>query len=615
MPDFLLDTRPVDRRPSLDEMPAPTWSSRLRCRTWDRPEFRLTVTWTEPDGLWEPCTRPDGSRAAVVGFLALDEPEWAAAECERPSQADGGLAAWAAWQRYRHLGTEGWDPWSGNCAILLYDARTARLFVRTDPAGCFPVYGCWVGEHWIAGSHPDLLAAASERVNRLDEVSLAEFIMTSTVSPPRTYYDGIEGVAPGTVTTLNLHTGRLETRRYFTLDYQPDPDASVEDLADAFAQAWQTAVRRRTFPRLGRIAVALSGGLDSRLILGSMRDPSRASAFTCYDGPNRELATAELIARALNAGFHPIRRSPDYYGENAPAGVRISGGMGTFANNHFLGVIEPLQALGAQVLLTGCYCDYLFKGLPLNRRVRFWDGHETLGPFQHQFYFQHWPFDTPLARQAIERWEQRFPPQLHASSDEANLYRLEVLRTFPLYHEGDNQQRLVPQRLIPWSPPATDLGVLQVYRRIPSRHKLNRALFLRAARRLLVGSPLLRIPDANTGAALDAPAWWEALCWQWLRVRRWLRTRRSLVSDGSWPNWRFYYRHSPALQRYWAESAPEVEDFFRRVTGWKQLPRQPADFPEEQCFLFVALLTLKLWWRYRACCADSSNVASASVST
>jgi hypothetical protein len=100
-----------------------------------------------------------------------------------------------------------------------------------------------------------------------------------------------------------------------------------------------------------------------------------------------------------------------------------------------------------------------------------------------------------------------------------------------------------------------------------------------------------------------------------LRVRRKLRTRRSLVSDGSWPNWRFYYRHSPALQRYWAESAPELEDFFRRVTGWRQLPRQPADFPEEQCFLFVALLTLKLWWLYRACCADSSNVALASVST
>ncbi len=613
MPDFLLDTRPLDLRPPIGVAQNLTWTGRIRSRTWDRPEFRLTVTWAEPDALWRPWTRPEGSLIAVVGFLALDEQEWAAAEREQPPEAEGGLAASAAWHRYTASGTEAWDAWSGNCAILLYDASAGRLYLRTDPAGCFPVFACSTQGYWIAGSHPDVLATAAGRAHRLDQVSLAEFILTSTVTPPLTYYEGIEGIAPGTVTTFDLRTRQLECRKYFTLDYQPDRHASEEVLADALAEAWKTAVRRRTLPRLGRVAVALSGGLDSRLILGCMPQAPRALAFTCYDGPNRELATARALAHAANVEFHPIQRPADYYGEHAPEGVRISGGMGTFANNHFLGVIEPVRALGAQVLLTGCYCDYLFKGLPLNRRVRAWDGYETLGPFRHEFYFHHWHFDTPLAHQARQRWESRFPPALRTRYDDEGLFQIEVLRTFPLYHEGDNQQRLVPQRLISWSPPATDLGVLQVYRRVPSRCKLNRALFLRTARRLLAGSALLRVPDANTGASLNAPVWWETLCWQWLRVRRRLRNRRSLISDGSWPNWRFYYCHSPALQRYWAEPAPELEDFFRRVTGWKHLPRQPADFPEDQCFLFVALLTLKLWWLHRACCAGSSSLSSASV--
>lgn len=249
---------------------------------------------------------------------------------------------------------------------------------------------------------------------------------------------------------------------------------------------------------------------------------------------------------------------------------------------------------------------YLFKCLPLNRRIRGWDGQERLAPYRHEFYFQRWHFDAPMARQAEARAEARFPTSLQHASDDASLFQVELRRTFPLYHEGDNQQRLIPQRLIGWSPPATDLEVLRVYQGTPPRLKLNRELFLRCARLLLAGSPLLWIPDANTGTPLDAPAWWEALCWQWIRIERKCRAvRRSLASDGSWPDWSFYYCHSPSLERYWARSVSEMEDLFLRVLGWRRLPRRPAEFPPGQHFLFVSLLTLKLWWLHRACSDDS----------
>jgi len=137
MPDFLLDTRPLDQRPPIGVAQNLTWTGRIRSRTWDRPEFRLTVTWAEPDALWRPWSRPEGSLVAVVGFLALDEQEWAAAEREQPPEAEGGLAASAAWHRYTASGTEAWDAWSGNCAILLYDASAGRLYLRTDRATLF----------------------------------------------------------------------------------------------------------------------------------------------------------------------------------------------------------------------------------------------------------------------------------------------------------------------------------------------------------------------------------------------------------------------------------------------------------------------------------------------
>lgn len=608
MSDFLLDTRPLERRPKVDVACMLSWSDRIRAKTYDSPAFRLVLTWTEPDTMWSPWTLPDGTFSAVAGFLALDEAEWTAAEHDIVPGAQGGLAGFAVWRRFRARGIEGWNDLSGNCAVIFHDARGGNLHLRTDPAGCFPVYGCCVDGWWVWGSHPDVLAAATGGAQRVDEVSLAEFVMASTVTPPRTYYEGIESCELGTLLTWDLRSHTLTRRKYFTLDYEPQTDATEDDLAEALAAAWRRAVERRTHARLGRVAVALSGGLDSRLILACMPEPVRAMAFTCYDAPNREFETAKAIATAAGVEFVPIRRSPDYYAEHAAAGVRTSGGMGTFANNHFLGVLEPLQEAGSQVLLTGCYCDYLFKGLALNRKIRWWDGRERLAPFQHEFYFTRWQFDTQLARQSVERWDERFPRALQSGMDDASLFRIEALRTFPLCYEGDNEQRLVPQRLMAWSPPVTDLEVLNVYKRTSSRWKLNRRLFVKTARRLLSGSRLSSVPDANTGARLDAPEWRESLSWQLLRIQRKARAwRTTLASDGSWPDWRFYYRHSTALEEHWAKPVPEMEDLFLRVTGWRTLPRRPADFPVRQCFLFVSLLTLKLWWRHRACSVGLSN--------
>ncbi|MCS7089692.1 MAG: asparagine synthase-related protein [Verrucomicrobiota bacterium] len=615
MPDFVLDLRPPERRRPPDVARSLRWSSQLRSHVWDTTTFRVTVTWTPPDDLWRPWTSTDGSWVAVVGFLALDEKDWDSVEQEmnsRGSRESGGLAGAYVWRRYCSGGVAAWEDLSGNCAILVYDAPRQTLYLRTDPAGCFPVFGCGAEGYPVWASHPDILAASLDKQHKVDEVSVAEFVMSSVVTPPHTYYQGIEAYEPGTVISLDLASGKMNRRRYFALEYQPLPDRNLDEVALALGTAWRRAVARRTVRRLGRVAIALSGGLDSRLVLACITEPRGALAFSCYDAPNREFRIARELATAVGVEFLPIRRSEEYYGEHAIGGVRISGGMGTFANNHFLGVLPVLQAAGCQALLTGCYCDYLFKGLPLNRRIRWYDGRETLAPYRHQFYFQRWEFNTALSQAARLRWERRFPAPLCQAQDEASLFQIEVLRTFPLYHEGDNQQRLVPQRLMAWSPPVTDLEILRVYQRTPSLWKLNRALFLKVARTLLSNSALLRIPDANTGAALDAPGWLECLTWQALRMARKVRALRpSLQSDGSWPKWDYYYRRSIVLERLWQESQSELDDLLLRILGWKALPNRPADFPPDQCFLFVALLTLRLWWKHRPSFDRPSGLESA----
>lgn len=599
MGDFILDSRSSEWRNLASAARALKFSRSSQVAFFETGDLALVISCSGSADLWAPLHTEDGSIFAVAGMCALTGDDWREAET---GPGAGGLAA----RRIRQLYTQGGVPAlrsiSGNCVIIVADAPRRKVFLIGDPSGAFPFFSCHSGGGWLFGSHPDVLADAAGENFRRDEVSLAEFLIASTVTPPYTYYERVKEVETGVTITLDLATRRCEREQHHRLIFRGDGRTGEEELAEELATAFRDAVRRRTLPRLGRPAIALSGGLDSRLLLACLEDPGRALAFTLFDAPNRELGFAERLAGAAGVSFVPIQRSPDYYAENAEAGVRISGGMGTFANNHFLGVLDRLHAQGMEVMLTGCYCDYMFKGLPLNRRSHWLTGRESLAPFSHQFYFSRWMPDTALARAVRARWEERFPLSMQRQDSDADTFEIEVRRTFPLCYEGDNQQRVVPQRLTGWFVPVADHGVLDVYSRIPSRMKLNRSIFRRTARRLLADSPLRKIPDANTGVPLDASPMREWIASGSMRLLRKLRQRRrTLASDGSWPDWQYYLTHSPGMAELWRRPNAEADDFARRAMGWDSVPGHPRDFSAGRVFQFVPLLTQRIWFSQRAC--------------
>lgn len=596
MGDFLLDLRqPHLRRLAVDAAEL-RFVPRQTPVVLDQAEFGLVLTYVGDPTLWAPFQDGDGSVYAVAGMVAFDEVHWAEA-ASVPGQ--GGLAAKATFRRYKQGGLAAVEAVDGNRALFVYDAPAKHLHLVSDCTGVFPAFECRTDDGWVWGSHPDIVARAAGVTNCLDEVSLTEFLLRSTVTPPFTYYERVRAVEHGTTLTIQFPSGELSRRRYYAFEYRGDERTTESALALELATALRRSVQRRTLPRLGTSAVALSGGLDSRALLACVENRDQTFAFCCYNEPNLELRVAESIARALGIRFIPLQRDFDYYGNHAEQGVRVSGGMGTFANNHFLGMLDRLHAEGMQNLLTGCYCDYLFKGLPLNRQRHWLTGRERLGSFRHEFYFEHHLPHRPVPAAVRERWESRVPREYQRQDSPAAVFQVEARRTFPLCYEGDNQQRLVPQRLTGWSLPVADREVLDVYCRIPFHYKLNRSLFLKTAQ-ALTGDRLAGIPDANIGARLGASRTerWLAANWQRLRRKFW-RSRPSIATEESWPNWHYYVPRSRKLAELWQRPNPDAFDFFRRVIGPENVSPDVRDYSGDRLFLFVSLLTLKLWFDQR----------------
>ncbi len=602
MGDFLLDFRPLPERRMKAAAAVLKFCNDLHLTLIEQPEFSLLLTTADEPRLWGHFQSEDGEiLAAVCGRLAFDEPVWMSAQ---QTAGRGGLVGKAIYNLYREGGADALRHLNGNFVVFLLDRRRRDFLMATDRCGMMVVYGGTPLESTpVFSSHPDALASVTDQDRKWDWTSLAEFLMTGRLTFPWTYYSNIRGLEPGTLYRFTLKGDALEFQsqvRYAGLDYHGSEPADEEELAAELALAFQKAVRRRTLPLLGNSCVALSGGLDSRLILSATAGSGSVHALTLYDEMNPEFRTAAALAKAGGVGLTSIQRDFDYYGRTMEAGVNISGGVGCIASNHFLGIRDWINQTGTQNLLTGCYCDYLFKGLALNTAERKFSRRETLADFRFEFYRPLYWLNSPQRDAVHARLRDTFPEAGRPKLSAEDWSRVERKRSFPLAYEADLTQRVIPQRVMPWYPPIVDNDVMEVYRKIPSQLKLNAAIFKKAVWR--VCSPALRrIPDSNTGAPLNTGPLRYAIhrYASALQNRIHHRLLPRMATRGSWPNWEYYLPRSPMIARLWTRNQSAAKDFLTPLVGRDPYAKPLSEYRGRDAELFLRLLTLKLWAEQR----------------
>lgn len=609
MADLYLDLRDqrTRRRPTASATEALKWFADSRTNTIDWGHGALVVARSDDSELWSPATLQNGSQriiAALAGRVAFESTEWLNG---RDSLGEGGLACRIAIELYRTEGLRGLERLNGNFALVLIDEAQDACHLVTDRCGAIL---CYKGTAPVVCTHPDVLAAALDESEALDWTSLGEFVETGRTTFPHTYYQNIRALSCGTIHSFQRSGGAWEAqpgRRYFDFTPKFENGRADKSLADDFADAFRAAVRRRSLNIYGRTAVGLSGGLDSRAIVASASAESAGlEAFTLIDEPNAELRASRAIAAAGDVPLRVVRREFDHYGLSAADGARIGGGTGCLASNHFLQARPWFHEHGFENLLTGCYCDYLFKGLALNTRESPVLREQRLQPSQPQFYRPTYFGATSRADEVQARMQEWIPERIADDTGDAGLFELERRRTFPFANEADSAQRTITQRVLPWFLPVADNDLLEIYQRIPSRLKLNGRIF-RAMLRRVCSPQLLRVPTSNTGASVLAGPTARAFFRYRSALANRFRTRgaRKLATRGSWPNWEHYVRSSELFKSQWRQRT-EASDVLRRLLPPAFLQRPAAAFPAGQIELLQRVWTLKLWLEHRVGGAQTS---------
>ena len=595
-------------------------TSRARKTFGARGPVSFAIARVDDPHMWFPAINDHQGRIVLIsGRIALTASEWD--EAERQAET-GGLAARHLLKEWGTSKPEEVSCFNGAGVAVFIDLAAGVGFLRTDRIGCAPIFASTGDSPLVIGSHPDSVAAALAECGRpspLDELTMAEFVRTGTSIHPHTYYRNIIQLDAGSLYRFDVAASAEQLRRIETYwlpaTVSGEAPASRGEFVEALAHGLRKAGQLRSSARMGRPVVLLSAGADSRGVLSALSSPEEAQTYTYYDEPNPELRRAQEIARVVGVPHKALKRTTDFYVANALETTRLSGGMWSIESGHHTGFVDDVWATpNFGTLLTGCYADYLLKGIALNVTPRTLLGKSLplykLSNIQQRFHHPFTPVDGALEKSLDARYSSRFADAI----DRNDRYLLEYLRIAPLSREADSSGRLSFWRQFPIDPIFADTHILDAFGVQSIEDKLSGIAFGMSVSKVS-GPEVSGVPNNNYSAPVGLDEFGRTATFLSASLRRKFERRlkpnstftpRGVTTYGSWPNFQKVFEHSP-LARDWFDRL--VEKDYYGIIGVERAGWSFQQFLDRDIVQLMRLLTVYLWREY--CAVDPNRKPTA----
>ena len=159
----------------------------------------------------------------------------------------------------------------GMFAFAVWDEREGRLLLARDRAGKKPLFWIRVGGRLAFASEIKALKALPWVPTDMDEGALPFYLAYGYVPAPGTFYRGVAKLPPATRMVVD-GGGETGPSRYWALDWTARrPASSPDEARRSLRSLLGDAVERRLVADVP-LGAFLSGGIDSTLIVGLMRE-------------------------------------------------------------------------------------------------------------------------------------------------------------------------------------------------------------------------------------------------------------------------------------------------------------------------------------------------------
>ena len=412
----------------------------------------------------------------ILGRPVIEVPEW-----QQIQELEESYITKFLIKKYVELEIEDFcNQLNGAFSVLVIDYRFNKILIITDKLGIYPIYTYGTNlEVFQFSSNFNILADNLNSEINIDYVSLAEFLKKGFIYHPNTQYKEIKTIDSGSYYILDFNKKNITKKKYFKLQSQPSYNFNY--LVNKLSKALEKSIEKRTLKYFGKKGVFLSGGMDSRVILANSAD-STTEAITLYNVENNETRLSKKIAKLLKKKLYLIKRENNYYYKSFDESIKINGSRCSPTDDHFLGLKNNEIIKKYDTVLTGCYADWLFKGIALDRKqFSFLDKKiplYSLKNFNYNFFSKRTLLDKKYEKLIKEREDIIF-------LDKENHIKNEIVRIFPLFQEETAATRLTLQQLFPWDSIFSDNDLIEVYQQMPAKYKINSEVYDKAVSLIL----------------------------------------------------------------------------------------------------------------------------------
>jgi asparagine synthetase B (glutamine-hydrolysing) len=398
-----------------------------------------------------------------------------------------------------------------NGAFAILTTHADGFSIVTDLMNFTPVYaGMDIQNNIVSlGTHPDLVACISRNEICADEVSIAEYLSYGISTFPNTIHRNVKEINPGRLHISTVKNGKIHLKEYI---YWLPPQEIRENysknaLAEELCNAFTSSVRDRCDNK--KVAVLLSGGLDSRLIMALVPDNVDCFSLTFSDSFNREAKTAKKVAECYNRKWFNLPRDREFLGDNMVGIVKLLGCECEWVSSHAYGFADKISDFDVDCLLSGQMFDSYLKGILALDFIKKKSICGLMPPRYEKRTFDYiHEADDSLRDVDTEFWNSILAGDILDSVYErrreyyeANHVRehrsVELLFLYPFSQFMDTANWFGDRKLLPVKLVGFDRRLLDFAFRCPVELKLDNKIFLKAAMKIY--GPGARIKCVNDG--------------------------------------------------------------------------------------------------------------------
>jgi len=221
---------------------------------------------------------------------------------------------------YAEKGEKCVEDFNGQWAFAIWDKKKRKLFLSRDRLGVRPLFYTLHDRAFLFASEMKSLLSCPGVPRQIDPVGLDQIFTYWVTLPPRTIFRGIHELPPGM--SLSVQDGKLETRRYWQLNYPSHNGGMIgpkaeRDVASRLMDLLVDATRLRLRADVP-VGAYLSGGLDSSVITAVVKkytdNPLKTFSVTFEDAEFDESAYQKEVSRALGVERLEVRCADEAIG-------------------------------------------------------------------------------------------------------------------------------------------------------------------------------------------------------------------------------------------------------------------------------------------------------------